>query len=573
MKKGLSFVLLILTILLFIPNSYAISSPESELIDNHSWTQVSSLGRYYLQSDYEKISYDHMTMSFQTFSSAYEEQLFVPGTYSRILIYNANLELLYHVPLLYEGTDNTVLYAWDEDLETLFDLGEYENLWYRIRIQFDPDISYSIRNSIAGVMNTDYRDNLILFSITAWNDDVVVDQLANLPTTTGTPFEESDHSLPNIQDYGFVDFTYVDGDVTMIISYYGQYTYSITDAVFSDDSFLTGIQDVYYYTEDGNKYLYFTYSDDDDFILTDSTALAKTWTGFSIWNLSTGEVVSTQRAWVLTYIDVEASHDAYAYFYMPNISTDDLHQASITFNYRLGKNGIMTFFMQRYTDWETKSIVLEQDEETIALPQWVVDTYTYSASALVAGTILSIIPGTQVIGYPLLLTGGVLLNVANAGSLYEVFTGGIDNIEKLTLPPLALVGTMNDHFSQLTGQTFNISGLPVYKLHIGNFAGTDVNYVEFDQDNFKYTELVWTTEGTMYALTDEYIDEQVIVDQDYVLERPEETSFNIMEMMMLPLVTLLFIVVAFKVKAFGDIKQFFIVIGLFIATLLLLGLI
>ena len=77
----------------------------------------------------------------------------------------------------------------------------------------------------------------------------------------------------------------------------------------------------------------------------------------------------------------------------------------------------------------------------------------------------------------------------------------------------------------------------------------------------------------MYALTDEYIDEQVIVDQDYVLERPEETSFNIMEMMMLPLVTLLFIVVAFKVKAFGDIKQFFIVIGLFIATLLLLGLI
>ena len=568
MRKLCIAVLTLMMTFFFLPQLHAETTVEVNLFDEVTdWYHSQSNGINYLQSDYTRITYDHMFIEFDTSIPQIDYEIFQPGSRSTVLIYDSNNTLITYKPIIYTSTEETTTMGLTDDL------GEYKNYWFRIRIQFTYETTNYDRNNTVWLFREFPETIKPGFRITAYNDIGTTPlTIADLPLTTGTPFNSSQTVLPNMEDYGTVDFYYLNGDITLDITYYGLHSITIESVGFTDDSFLNNVQNVYYYTEDGDHFLYFTYNENDDFILTSSVSGAKTWTGYSIWNLDTNEIISSQRLWALTYIEVE-DLDAYAYFYLPTIPTEDLLSVSATYNYRLGKKGPTTFFRQTYTDYETKSIVLEKDVSAVEdVPQWVYDTWTYSASAVAVGGVMSMVPGGQFIGIPLMLAGGVAFNVANVGGLVEIATGAIEDITKINYPSQTLVNNANEHYSTLTGLTIDISGQPIYQLHLGTFSGIDVNYVEFDTSNYKYTEIVFVTEGTTYTITEDYIDNEVIVNEDYVNERPDESEpINIMSMIMMPLVVILFIMIAFRMKAFSSPKQIILLLGLMFLTLYLVG--
>jgi len=352
-----------------------------------------------------------------------------------------------------------------------------------------------------------------------WTQPTVANAtVADLPATTGNPFPDSGSG----GIYGTVYFT-VDS-ITHALSRtvsYANNTYKMADVVLDDISFLQNVDRAYYYTKDDQKFMAFFHSDGD--FLTGSTA--KKWGGFTIWNLSTNEIIVTNRVWVLTYIDVTSDHKAYAYYYMPEIPTEDLLSVALTFQYRVGKKGLTTLFAQNWSEWKTEELRLEKDRVAIeaSIPSWTYDVYTSSTVALAAGTILTAVPGTQAVGIPLLAIGSLGLAAASAGDLYARLTGSINEIEQI-IPNTELQSKIETHYTKMAGREIevNLATNKLFKLFLGNYNGTDVNYVEFDEDTFSYTEISWVSSGTVYVMDGEHILDQFEVDDSYESEKPAD---------------------------------------------------
>lgn len=585
--KKLTVLLLVMLGMFFVSENFqtrAYPSSIENVVEKFEWTLKYKNGTYFIESNIIQVEHDHMNMVLRVADLDYiGKDIIQPGYLSNVSFYldynQTNSSFLKYFD--YEaGSYSDYMYLSDKDTYhtptyEIFDLGVYKGLYMKVRLQLTSVLTNNERQQLVYLLNSDDVNYMFDWSFEVYNVVEETISLLDLPETTGSPFVNANLMLPNETYYGTVEFSYINNDVTLIIKYFGEYVYVLENVVFSDASFLDDVENVYYYTENGDRYLYFSYGEADDFVLTDGNAVAKPWKGFTIWNLTTHEVHVTQRAWVLTYIDV-VDLNAYAYFYMPTIPHDDLLSVSLTFNYRVGRKGITTFWSQKYSDWETKAIILERGAESLtSLPQWVYDTYVYSASAMAAGLAISLIPTVgPAVGIPLLVAGSIGAVTGAVGAVVELMTFDINQIEKINYPSSILKSTIESHYSELVGSPVTVGSTPLYKLHMGSFTGTDVNYVEFDQSNFKYTEIVWTTNGQVYVLSEDYIDEQVIVDRDYVATRPEETPpLNLMNMLMLPLITLFFMILAFRMKAFSDIKQLIIVVGLYALTLLMLGVI
>lgn len=570
MKKLMIALMLLVVSFAFIPKTYATQTPGDDYFLKTEWELVQLSGTYYVQTDFIMIEHDVLNIYLSTYGSLLytEQQLFVEGVHSRVDVFQTlGLIPTYNFYLEYEPGATETLVAYDE-LDNLLNFGDYMNMYFKLRLQLSSSLTASQRAHVVYTLN--YEKSAFDFTMDSYNDIQNPLTVADLPLTEGTPFEQTDAYSVDYNKYGEVHFSYLNGDVTLWITYFGFYSIVLEDVVFSDDSFLENVQDVYYYTEGIERFLYFAYGDNDDFVLTDGNIQAKTWTGFTVWNLTTNEVVTTQRAWALTYIDV-VDLNAYAYFYMPYIPTDDLLSVSVTFTYRIGRQGITTLFQQQYEEWQTKSVILEKDQVTSSVPQWTYDLYYASAGAIVLGSILSISTGTT-IGMPLIYAGSIAAATSFVNSKIELYVNNIDQLEKLNYPSSALVSTINAHYTEISGQPINISGQPVYKMHLGSFTGLDHNYVEFDtnDDKYKYTEVVWTTDGTVYTISEDYIDNDVIVDQDYVAIRPEETTLDLMGMLMLPGITILFAMVGWRTK-FKNVGHVVLFVALYVAILFLVG--
>lgn len=342
--------------------------------------------------------------------------------------------------------------------------------------------------------------------------------VVDLPTTTGNPFPDSDGN------YGTVYFQLdeITHTLSRTVSYAGN-TYKMIDTILDDIGFLKDIEKAFYYTVQDQKFMVFYNKDTNVF----EGSAAKKWGGFTVWNLSTNEIVSTNRAWVLTYIDVTSQKKAFAYYYMPEIPVDDLLSVALTFQYRIGQNGITTLWSQKWSEWSIKELRLEKDTVSLEsrVPQWQHDLYTGSTVAIVAGGVLTLIPGTQAIGIPLLVGGSIGLATAAAGTLTEVFVGGINEIEQV-IPDSTLTNKINTHYTKMAGKDIqiNLATNKLYKLYLGNFSGTDVNYVEFDESTFVFTEISWVTNGQVYLMEGDHIYSQTEVDDKYESEKPKDSD-------------------------------------------------
>jgi hypothetical protein len=404
------------------------------------------------------------------------------------------------------------------------------------------------------------------------NTDVAI---SSLPETTGNPMTSE-----GVYGDVFFNLDKVTHNLKLTVNYSGV-AYQLADRVIEDIEFLEGVEKSYYYTIDDEKFIVFYYADSD---LTNASA-AKRWNGFAIWNLTTNEIIITNRAWILTYIDVASDNKAYGYYYMPEIPVEDLLSVSLTFQYRVGKKGITTLWAQKWSEYETKSLILEKDSVSLEsrVPQWTYDVYTGSTVALAAGAIFTAIPGTQFIGIPLLIAGGLGTTAAISGELDGMINGGIDEIEQI-IPDSTLTSKINSHYTEVAGKPIqiNYSTNKLYKLYLGNYAGTDVNYVEFDEETFTYTEVSWVTNGTVYVMEGEHILTSTIIDREYEANRPADSEglLGVLDKL-LEVIIYIAVVVVLAVIVIALIKQgiltdpkkaivFFIVMSILVSIIYLL---
>lgn len=340
--------------------------------------------------------------------------------------------------------------------------------------------------------------------------------IANLPTTTGNPIEQTGQ-------YGSVFFTVdtITHNVAMTINYNG-IAYQLADRVIEDITFLENVESSYYYTKDNSRYIVLFY-DDSDFLASNNAA--KKWNGFATWNLTTNEIVVTNRAWILTYVTMDAQRNAYAYYYMPEIPVEDLLSVSLIFSHRYGTKNISTFWTQQYGAWENISLTLNKDEQTYSenLPNWLIQLYMESYISTAATIALA--ATNNPFALPMLLSGSMTLAKAIDGTIDYYRTGGIDQITQ-AIPDTNLRAKIEQHYSELAGQqvTLNLATNKLFKLYIGKFDKAGTNVVEFDNESFKYTEVSWVSHGTVYELSGEHINDQWSLDE--ALDAPDEFNWD-----------------------------------------------
>jgi hypothetical protein len=577
MKKLLIILLLALS-LFFIPTPKAHATPgaETSIRNRFTWNLAYSSASqgilssgYYLISNWVPVEFENLIFELNhdfmdledVYVPGYIGSTNVSGIYFAQEPYGNTIKRLYIIP---EEPMEPTSYVYDYVTETYLDVEIPKNAYMQIKLQLRKGLSNFDLTSIVSIMN-DHTQLGFDITINGYNDLINSPTIDDLPETTGSPFNEG--------FFGEVDWVYENNNFNAIIRYFGDYYITLENLSFPSTDFLDNVVQTYYYTEDGIPFIYFQY-DEGEHMFTDTNINAKVWKGFALWNLDTNEVFLHQKVYVLTYLEFEENRDLFAYAYFPTTQIDDLLSASVTFQYRYGVKGITTLWQQQYTQWYVTELILEKDSEMLsAYPQWVKDVWMYSGVALAAGTVFSMIPGTQIIGIPLLLVGGIGLNAANVGAVNHLITGSVEEIVKLNYPSSVLRSKVNDHFTILTGSTVNITNQPLFRIYLGKYTKAESNYVEVNTDTYKYTELVFVTNGQVYVAPEELINQEVIMNQAYVESRPPETShldsfMDILLTLMIPIITFLFIILAWKVKVFSKPIWIPIIIGIYAFVLI-----
>ncbi len=595
MRKLVISILSLLVIMLFLPVTvFADPPPEAinytDYVDEfNDWTLTSMGGVYIVQSNPVLIQHDYLEIEIQTGTECYPsspqwicdlDYVFIEKlTYSRVSIHNSD------APGSMAIESYTLKNESEEALETLFMhdgsefITEIEHKFKYVRIQLALLESFTVSEAqtITNRLNYGVEHFFGGWTIRAFNDTGGVEtSIESLPFTTGNPFEEGGN-------YGVVDFVYFENTFALSLEYFGNYQVELSGLVFSSDDFLENVVEAYYYTIGLERFIVFYYQENMDLLLTDIDVLTKQWTGFAIWNMTTGEVVTTNRAWVLTYIyrDLEDPNmDLFAYFYMPNIPVDDLLSVSLVMHYRYYYHSFpFGWGTQKVEEnWSRTAMTLQKGVTQLGgLPTWVKDVYLTSAAALAAGTILSIIPGTQPIGIALVLSGGLLLNFANIGALNYIITGGIDELVHVAQPTQTMRNNIEAHYTMLAGAPVTVNpGDPLYRLYLGRYNKQTPSFYPNDVEvcydhstqacdeyqEFKYTEIVWVTDGEIYSIHEPYIDSDSTMDNAWFIALPEPgPSFgsrfgNLIKALAIPAFTIIWALVAFRGGGFDKLWKF-----------------
>lgn len=570
MKKIISITLLLLLVVGFLPTSYTDAGPDITFSISN-WTPLIRNNKPYIISDPIQIESDNFEIILDNgiFITEYEDAFvkqIVTSSYgwtSKIVVSDDYDLALASIP---HTTINLLQQIGSDYLYTDYDFSSLKYKYITIHLLLDSTLDLGDANDIAFYMNTyDYAYD---YWITGSNELETSNTIADLPLTAGSIYED-------VEDVGLVYFNYDDstGSFYAYVHYYGTYLLDIPLVDLPYDDFFENVEVANYYSYEGQKFIVFYY-DETELFQIDTGSEVPGFKGWSIWNLTTNEVVTINKMYVLTYIDIVNDTEPYAYMYIPEIDVEDLLSVSLTYKYRMAKSWYNIFGDANYTDWSIESQVLEKDLSTDAsMEQWVYDSYVYSAASILAGTVLSIIPGTQPIGIPLLLSGGLLFNTANVGAISNLLVKDITQLERINYPSTDLKDTINQHFSTLKGTSINIDGDPLYRLYLGNYSGLGLSQIEIDDSSFEYTEVVFQTNGEIFVLDDEYIDQDVITDFDDTASLPEYSErTDVVRIAILGVVSLAFIGIAFKVKAFNKISHVIILVVLWIAFVVGFGL-
>ncbi len=522
MKKITSLIILtIIAIMMFARPTYATLSSENNITTELTWQRITLDGKYALRSSMFQIEFAEISMEFNTTYSGWDNFIVQNSgaIFSHVDIYNSQTpgapikiyDVEYEAPLASE-----VMFLFDSEGNTNVDVSSYSGKYMQITLMLDPYASQSLAANIEYWMNN-YRNNYDFSVIVRYelSDQVGV---SDLPLTLGNPTQENPGKTGKVEDY-FYDP--VSNTFYMSLVYNELYSVAIPNVGFDDD-FLESVSSINYYSIESEKFLQFDFIDSEEVILTESGEYATQWTGFAVWNLSTNELIVYNRALALTYIDVEADRDVYGYLYLPNIPIDNVISVAGFFNYRFGYKDII--LRQKYREWETLSFILEKDKSSFGyvngvngiygeLPQWSYDVLSYSAVAGGVGLALTaLIPGVNV-AYGLLYLGAIGLNASLlGGAIDKVATGKISDIETIN-PDIHLRSKLNTYYSLAAEETLVLpNDVDIHKLYYGSFTSLGSNLVDIDDNSLTYTQIVWVTNGSVYELSEPFIDSKTQLD-------------------------------------------------------------
>jgi len=325
-----------------------------------------------------------------------------------------------------------------------------------------------------------------------------------LPITTGSPVNP-------VGDWGqvsnFTISTTFGQRVSFDINYLGD-LYSIVDIPFSGSlDFVEKANDILYYHDPntGDKILYFNFGDTlNDAILRSRTfSTINEWKGEALWNLSKNEVKTTNKLNVYNYTEVDNDGNVYSYFYMPDVPIDDLISVSSVLAYRYYDDGILGIG-GGFGDVQYKTVAAVRGESSTVNPTWVESVYTgsYIASGLAAAaTITGLIPGYGWAIAGVTFLAGAILNVSD---VQEWFAYDVNQIQHV-IPNVALTNNINNYIQSVGGDHIYTDTDKLYKLHLATLDNS--NEVQIENELSHVTQVVWETDGEIYVVNEEYIND------------------------------------------------------------------
>lgn len=314
--------------------------------------------------------------------------------------------------------------------------------------------------------------------------------IADLPTTTGNPFDDVNG------EYGIVRFEY-DNNANKLkveVAYHGFYVF---EKFLSSVSFLDEYKNAYYYTKTNQKFIVIFQHDAQPLL----DGKIHTWSGFTIWNLNTDEIETINKLRVATYIDYN-SLNPQAYFYTPDIPVDDLLSVELQYDYQIEVSTWLGLG-SKWEDKQTKYMYLTKDKQSTQthISQASYDILNYSSAALVAGGVLMAIPGGQIVGIPLLIagTGGAL--GSQLITMDAILSDNLDQITRIENPSVELVNKLNAEYSLMFNDDIKVnSANKLYRLDLGSFSGNGHRSVYID--NYKYINISFISKNKIYSLNE-----------------------------------------------------------------------
>jgi hypothetical protein len=330
----------------------------------------------------------------------------------------------------------------------------------------------------------------------------IITSVNDLPSTIGTGY-----GYEAIEEIGLAYIEVNGTDALLTVSYQGT-SYKLTYTNFNTD-FLKGIYQAYYFTHNNNKILHLIYDKTPLSIneVDSNEIVTRKWTPYVHWNLSTDEIISTEKVSVLTYFKQEEAQNVYAYFYMPDIISDKLIHVDMTFDYRYYKAGFPDIWNEYPLDIQKASVSLDYDETTLTTPEWKKDLYVVTPIAMTIGAMI------PVIRWPVLIIGSSLLAANYASTELNILQKEISEIESIT-PSLDLKNEVESSYQRMTGNPVQINTTTnkLYKLHIGQFD--EKNKVEIMENSENVTNLVYEVYGQRITLEEDYIQDQFDRDEN-----------------------------------------------------------
>lgn len=332
----------------------------------------------------------------------------------------------------------------------------------------------------------DRNDEVVALRISFQNMETTeVNSVDQLPMTSGSIIGGNSTEIGTA-------YSIVNGNNAQIIIDYQNQTFNLEYSGI-DTSFLEGVKKAIYYTYNSNKYLRFEYLDDQrvsSYAANGQNISDVKWVPFTDWNLSSNEIIFTNKVWTSSYLTKETGNNIYAYFYIPNLIYDNLIHVDMQFDYRYFKASFPDFWNNESLDIKTQVVSLDHDESTLTTPDWKKDLYSYVPIGMAIG---AMIPGVR---WPVLLIGSSLLALNYTSEKIEFMQKEINEIE-LANPNSDIVDSLEKSIETTFNKKIEIvtSSDKIYKLHLGQFDLYD--NVEVIEGSEKLIGFVYETSGKL----------------------------------------------------------------------------
>jgi len=392
------------------------------------------------------------------------------------------------------------LFDWEDNVISSGDAVDYSY----ITLSVDGDEILSSKNS-----DTNPYSDAKLFGVKIyWQKSDTVDPIDpnstddpwdSLPVTTGSPANPTG-------DWGSVSNLIVENQsVSFDIEYLGT-TYPVNSFLVDGNlDFINKSNEILYYSDPntGDRMLYFNFGDitDRGILTVRSFSEIREWKGEALWNLTQNEVKVTDVLNVYNYIPaIDQDGNVYSYFYMPDVPIDNLISVTCLLAYRYVTTNWLGITNEGDIQYTTVSAT--KGSTTVVNPSWVQTAYTtaYITTAVAAvATAVGWIPGYGwAIAGAAFLVGGALL----VADVNEWFAYDVEQIQHV-IPDAVLTNQINTYISTVGGSdAFSADTDKLYKLHLANLDPDDTVIMS---DLSYLTQVVWETDGEIYVVNEEYI--------------------------------------------------------------------